>query len=216
MTERLNIIFEKIPNCEVFADIGCDHGYIAKAMLDSGKANKVIIADISEKCLKKAQELLKLEIENGKAISVVSNGFISIPTCDLALIAGMGGQEICDILLDGKKANKLPKTLVLQPMKNPEKVRLTAIKLGYAFLYDKVFFSGEKYYNLMLLKEGKDNLTEEEILFGRDNLSGDNPDFKKMMKIYHDKFLAVLNDEKLNEDAKTSIRKKLEIIKKYV
>jgi lysophospholipase L1-like esterase len=35
VAERLKELFSLIPNCKVFADIGCDHGYIAKAMLDS-------------------------------------------------------------------------------------------------------------------------------------------------------------------------------------
>ena len=59
MTNRLNQIFSVLPSCEVFADIGCDHGYVAKAMLDSGKCKKVIVSDISEKCLFKATTLLQ-------------------------------------------------------------------------------------------------------------------------------------------------------------
>ena len=54
MTKRLEEIFSVLPSSEIFADIGCDHGYISKQMLDSGKANKVLFADISAKSLKKA------------------------------------------------------------------------------------------------------------------------------------------------------------------
>ena len=102
MTDRLEKIFALIPNCDTFADIGCDHGYIANAMLKQGKAKKVIIADISAKCLEKAEQLLKESIENGSAISVVSNGFDKVPENDVSLIAGMGGEEICDIILHAK------------------------------------------------------------------------------------------------------------------
>ncbi|MBQ4098436.1 MAG: SAM-dependent methyltransferase, partial [Clostridia bacterium] len=37
MNRRLEEIFSVIPKCEVFADIGCDHGLMTKAMLVSGK-----------------------------------------------------------------------------------------------------------------------------------------------------------------------------------
>ena len=105
MTDRLEKIFSIIPECEVFADIGCDHGYMAEAMLTRDKAKKVIIADISEKCLQKAKDLLYPYIKSGRAISVVANGFIGLPNSDVALIAGMGGEEICAIL---KGASHLP------------------------------------------------------------------------------------------------------------
>ena len=168
MTDRLQKIFSIIPSCEIFADIGCDHGYIAQAMLISGKAKKVIISDISEKCLQKARELLYEFIQDGRAESVVSDGFDKLSVCDVALIAGMGGEEICSILL---KAKVIPNNLVLQPMKNADKVRKCVQNLGYKIQKDFMFKSADKFYDLMLLTKGEENLTEEEIEFGRDNLS---------------------------------------------
>ena len=58
MNKRLEIIFSEIAACSSFADVGCDHGYIAKAVLDSGKCDDVIISDISAPSLKKAEKLL--------------------------------------------------------------------------------------------------------------------------------------------------------------
>ena len=48
MTKRLQLLFDEIENCEVFADVGCDHGYIAEAVLKSCKSEKVIISDIEK------------------------------------------------------------------------------------------------------------------------------------------------------------------------
>ena len=59
MTSRLEKIFSVIPKCETFADIGCDHGYLAKAVLDSGKCKSAVISDISQKCLEKAKKYAK-------------------------------------------------------------------------------------------------------------------------------------------------------------
>ena len=102
MTDRLEKIFALIPNCNVFADVGCDHGYIAFEMLKRGKANKVIIADISKKCLSKAEQLLAPYIAEDKVISLVADGFNGLPDSDVGLVAGMGGEEICSILLNAK------------------------------------------------------------------------------------------------------------------
>lgn len=213
MTDRLEKIFALIPSCEIFADIGCDHGYIAEAMLKSGKAKKVIIADISAKCLQKAEQLLEKSITDGKCISVVSNGFENVPNCDCALIAGMGGEEICDII---SKAKNLPNSLLLQPMKNCDKVRLCAVKSGYKLQKDFTFKSAGKFYDLMLLVRGKDALTDEEIEFGRDNLTGQNQDFKELLLIKIARLNEYLKSEKLSSDDRNSMLSLKEKLEKYV
>ena len=62
----------------------------------------------------------------------------------------------------------MPESLVLQPMKNVDKLRKTLLSLGYAFKKD-FMFKDVKFYDLMYVKKGADALTENEILFGRDN-----------------------------------------------
>ncbi len=213
MTDRLERIFAIIPQCDTFADIGCDHGYIANAMLKKGRAKKVIIADISAKCLEKAVQLLDENIKNGSAISVVSNGFDKVPPCDVALIAGMGGEEICDII---SRAKTLPHTLVLQPMKNCDKVRLCAVKLGYKVQRDFMFKSAGKFYDLILLVKGNDALTQEEVEFGRDNLDGQNQDFKEFLQIKIGRLDTYLKSQKLSfEDRKSMLLLKGKL-EKYV
>ena len=213
MTNRLNQIFSVLPSCEVFADIGCDHGYVAKAMLDSGKCKRVIVSDISEKCLLKAKTLLNKYAEKGVVESVVSDGFEKVKGCDLALIAGMGGEEICSIL---DSAATLPEKLVIQPMKNCDKARRCLIDNGYKIERDFLFKSAGKFYDLILAVKGKDCLTEEESLFGRDNLKGDNLDFKEMLSLKIAKLNAVLDSTVLAKDARVNIEKEIERLKKYV
>ncbi len=179
MTKRLEQIFSLIPTCDTFADIGCDHGYIAKKMIESGKCKKVVISDVSAKCLAKAQDLLSDEISDGRALAVVSDGFDNLPPVDLALIAGMGGEEICAIL---SKANTLPQSLVLQPMKNTQKVRLMAVKLGYCIKKDFTFLCGKIFYDLILAERGVDSLSDEEAEFGRTNLNEKPVAFIKKLK----------------------------------
>ena len=213
MTERLKIIFDNIPACSVFADIGCDHGYVSKAMLVSGKAKKVVASDVSAKCLQKAESVLKENIDRGNAKCVVSNGFEKIEFCDCALIAGMGGEEITDIML---KAKFLPETLVLQPMKNCDKVRLCAVKAGYKIEKDFVFKSGGKFYDLMVLVIGEDSLTEEEIEFGRTNLLKRPSAFKERLLVQIEKLKKYSAQDGLDEDAKAQMLRKMEKLSRYV
>ena len=213
MTERLLKIFSEIQPCEVFADIGCDHGYMAKAMLCSGKCKKVIVSDVSAKCLKKAEELLSDYINQKRAESVVSDGFDNVGECDLALIAGMGGEEIVSIL---KRAKNLPEKLVLQPMKNTDKVRRCVLQLGYAVKKDYVFFSSGIFYDLLVLEKGEDYLTEEEIEFGKTNVNSPSADFKKMITVKMEKLQEYLLREGLKEDSKKAMLLEIKKLKNYV
>ncbi len=213
MTDRLNKIFLELGNCKTFADIGCDHGYIAKAMLDSGKAERVIVSDISAKCLEKAESLLFEEIKQGRAKSVVSDGFKNVGECDLALIAGMGGEEIVDII---SSVPFLPKSLVLQPMKNADKVRLCAVSVGYKLVKDYVFKSAKKFYEIIVLEKGKDLLNDEEIEFGRTNIKERPNDFIEFLQLKITQLSKVLESGGLNEQSKADMQKRLEKLKKYV
>ncbi len=213
MTQRLERIFSLLTHCETFADIGCDHGYIAMAMLDSGRCEKVIISDISEKCLDKAKKLLARYAKAGRVESVVSDGFSKVGKCDLALIAGMGGEEISSILKDAKT---LPERLVIQPMKNTDKARLCAVKCGYRIEKDFLFKAGGKYYDLISLTKGSDTLSEFEVEFGRDNLNNDNADFKEFIQIKMDKLKQVLCQDSLSEDTRNQLESELKKLKKVL
>lgn len=213
MNKRLTEIFSVLPECHTFADIGCDHGYMAQAMLYSGKCKRAIISDVSEKCLQKAKDLLERFIKEGKVDSAVSDGFDKVGTCDLALIAGMGGEEIVSII---EKAKELPENLVLQPMKNVDKVRVAVVKAGYRIVKDYVFFVGGVFYDLIVLQKGKDVLTQEEIEFGRTNLQEKGKAFKGMILDRLNKYKTYSENPSVSEDAREEMISQIKKLEKYV
>lgn len=175
MNKRLETIFSEIMPCSSFADVGCDHGYIAKAVLDSGKCHDVTISDISAPSLEKAKKLLKRYIDSGMARAVVCDGLKLVPECEVVLIAGMGGEEIIKII---KESPFLPKRLILSPMKNQDKVRFFLQNNGYGITKDYTF-SDERFYQIICAESGKQTepYTPLEYEFGRDNLKNPSKDF---------------------------------------
>lgn len=174
LPQRLRRLLEYIAPCHTFADVGCDHGYIASEVLSRGLAEYVVISDISQKSLQKAVDLL--QPHNGKFCAVCCDGLSGFNrVCDQVMIAGMGGEEICKILLSSPF---LPQRLVLQPMKNAEKVRALVIEKGFEIVRDDMFFDGQKYYFALSAVVGKNAqpYTAKEVEYGRDNLRG-NKDF---------------------------------------
>ncbi len=211
MTLRLDELFSLIPACKTFADVGCDHGYVSYEMLKQKKAQTVYFSDISEKCLSKAEKLLYPFIIKGVAKGYVSNGFEKLPNVDCALVAGMGGEEIISIL---NNAVTLPETLVLQPMKNTEKVRVCLIEKGYKILKDYTFSADKKYYDVILCEKGEDFLTEDERLFGRTNILLKPIAFLEKWREKKREILGFLQKENLSQESRKELLSELERIDK--
>ncbi len=207
MTRRLKIIASHLGGGELFADIGCDHGLISKYVLDNGLFNKVIASDISCKSLEKARALLSFY--GDKVSFLVSDGFKNFSALpDEAVIAGMGGEEICSILL-GSEA--LPDRLILSPQKNVVKVRELLIRKNYKITDDYTVFD-KKFYEIIVAEKGKDFLTEEELKFGRTNLEKMPADFIAKLKLERIKLEKILSENKVSDYEKISYLNKIKEI----
>lgn len=203
MTVRLDTLFSVLPECKKFADVGCDHGYLSLAMISSGKAKDVVCTDISAPSLQKCKELFK---DKGlKAKFICCDGLTKVDCdCDLVLISGMGGETIIDIL---SSSPFLPEKLVLQPMKNVDKVRSYVVSIGYKIVKDFKFFAEGKYYDVISLERGEDSLTLDEITYGRDNLQNPSEDFLNFLSWTIEKKTHLLESLPDKEIAKKELEK---------
>lgn len=152
--------------CESFADVGCDHGYCTRYMLDNKLCKTAVISDISAKCLAKAEKLLFSYIKSGAVTSVCCNGLEKIDeSIEEILIAGMGGEELVSIL----KAAYIPRAFVLQPMRNVRSVREFLLSRGAQLTVDEPFECGGKFY--YVIKGKRDGIlrpyTQAELDFGQ-------------------------------------------------
>lgn len=177
--ERIKKLCSLLKPCTVFADVGCDHGYMTEYMLKNGLCTRAYISDISAKSLHKAEILLKPYIGDGKCVPIVCDGLSALPeTPDLVLIAGLGGEETVKIL----RESYLPANFFFQPMKNAEKLRRYLVLRGAKLSRDFMFSDGKKYYDVILgQNHGGDEYSEREFRYGRDNLKG-NPAFLSFVK----------------------------------
>ena len=180
MKKRFEIIYSIIPYVDSFADVGCDHGIISLEMIKNEKCKTLYYSDVSAHSLKKAEKLLA-GYKNAKG--VVCDGLKLIPPCDCVLIAGMGGENIIEII---SSAPFLPEFFVLQPMKNCDKVRKLLLEKGYKILKDFKFSASNTFYDLIFAQKTKssnlDVYSEEEFFYGRDNLISPTEDFLDFLK----------------------------------
>ena len=209
---RIDIICSHLPPADVFADVGCDHGYCTQYMLQNDLCRTAYISDISAESLKKAERLLFKEVAEGRCIPVVCDGLKGIKSCDVVLIAGMGGEEIVHILSE----SYLPKKFVLQPMKNTEKVRRFLLERGARIIKDYTFEDG-KFYDLIAgeVSEEGDSYTDWEYKFGRDNLRSPSPAFLRWVKAEKAKLDMRLLAPAMKRESREELRQKryeLEVI----
>lgn len=171
---RIEAVCSLIKPCRSLADIGCDHGYVAKFALDFGIA-KVIASDVRVKSLDKARRLLA---GYGNVEFALSDGFDSLPfRVDTAVISGMGGRRIIDILsrCDYKPA------LILGAQHNVAELRVYLIEHGYIITDDFCVYDRGKYYDFIRAEAGVTEMPDGVALKYGIFYKRKNPDLLKMV-----------------------------------
>jgi len=203
---RIEEIYSHLVKCETLADVGCDHGYLSKMVVLGGIANKVYATDVSEKCLSKAKELLSCEIIKGVVVPVCTNGLNGLNGIDEIVIAGMGGEEIIQILSE-YLSREMPKRIVLQPMKNTPKVRSFLLSNKFNLIKDYTFYYDRKFYDLIVAEptladfDGK-RYSEIELLYGKENIDTLPEGFVKKVKTDIKNYKTWLLSKNLKEENK--------------
>ena len=215
--KRIDTLCSLLEKTDVFADVGCDHGYCSEYMLKSELCEKAILSDISKGSLAKAEALLAPYIRAGKATSVLGDGFFGIDKeVGLVLIAGMGGSEIVSILSD-EKHGFMPKKFVFQPMHDGEKLRRYILENGGYIDRDFTFEDG-KFYEVICGGRRKDGgqvfderpYTDAEYEFGRENLKEFPEAFVKRMKKLLKNVEKYLQEENLQEKSRLELLERKE------
>lgn len=209
--KRIDTLCSLLSQTEVFADVGCDHGYCSEYMLEQNLCSKAILSDISKGSLQKAECLLEEYIQEGRAVSVLGDGFFGVPKdVGLVLIAGMGGSEMISILSD-KKYGFMPKRFVLQPMHDGEKLRRYILENGGYIERDFTFEDG-KFYEVITggkLEEGgqvcDEPYSEAEYEFGRENLKTFPEAFVKRMNKLIKNIEKYLQDPHLQAESREAL-----------
>lgn len=154
------------------ADIGCDHGFVAIYLVEKGGFEKAIAMDLREGPLSSAREHIAEHGLLDRITTRLSDGFEALEDneADCAVIAGMGGLLMTDILKHGKRHMDNGISLVLQPQSDYAAVRGYLQEIDYEIVNEAMLIDEGKYYfviKAMPKTEGyADKLSEEELLYG--------------------------------------------------
>ncbi|MDR2088470.1 MAG: class I SAM-dependent methyltransferase [Clostridiales Family XIII bacterium] len=134
LSDRLEKIYALIEPGECVADIGTDHALLPAALYARGRSRALILSDARAGPLEKARANLDrlfpgavFDLRLGDGLAPYARG-----EADVAVMAGMGGRRIADILsADAEKARSFGR-YILQPRNAADSLRMRLAELGFA------------------------------------------------------------------------------------
>lgn len=142
---------------EPAADIGTDHGFVPIDLLAKKKIPFAILSDINEGPLKRAESNLNLfEIDCDLYSLRLGNGLSPVRNCEVSsiIIAGMGGENIIDILAEDINKTKSYKRLILQPRKRSFMLREWLQNNGFEIKEEKLVVEAGKICEVFYAEKG--------------------------------------------------------------
>ena len=152
-SERIQLLAELVDG-ESAADIGTDHAYVPRLLLENGICSYVIASDINEGPLKIARDNLKdvdLSDNPWKGSAEchlrLGPGLEPIETAEVEsiIIAGMGGETIIEILEADPEKTKSFRQYILQPRSKTELVRKWLADNGLYIVNEFLVKEGPRY-----------------------------------------------------------------------
>lgn len=167
LSKRLFSIFQMVEKGSVVADIGCDHGLLAIALVQEQICAKVYACDLRSGPLSRATQAVKAAGLEASITTLQRNGMDDLPDdVDTIVIAGMGFDTIKMIL--EAHADKLAnyKRFIIQSNKHVEDLRRWISEHHYTILMEDIV-EEEHFYQIVAFHcIPSSYLSEDEILFG--------------------------------------------------
>lgn len=223
LSKRLQQIVDLVPNHATIADVGCDHGKVLQYAVLHLNPVFVYGSDISKSSVNKTTNLLQnMKCSNFKTLQ--SDGLQAYSNAEkrcitTIVIAGMGGREIVSILsklLQEKEQYENLKTLVLQPQNNVEFLREFLQNSKFNIMFDKKLKDKHMFYDVLQVQpfcEKGQNLTEDQLLFGKTNLQTYNDDFVLFLNLQLKQINKILSKAKQEDVKKQQLKLQDKLLK---
>ena len=173
LSNRMKCIADMVTPGKRVADIGCDHAFISIYLAKEGISLGGLAMDIAAGPLENAKNNIEMYGVADKVKTRISNGMDALEQgeCDAAIISGMGGPLIIDILNRGILKLSEGYELILSPQSEIEEVRHFLRTSGFQIVDEEMMIEDGKYYNIIktvFLGNATDDLEENtNILYDR-------------------------------------------------
>ena len=202
--KRLMDIINLIDYGKYVIDVGTDHGLVPLYLAENKISSNILATDISAACLKKLED--QLDDNLSKIIRTkVTDGFYTLEKQknQIAVIAGMGGNTIVDIISSNMDFSKNLDYMILESNIATEKLRFFLYDNNFEIMRDFLSFENDKYYDILKVKYGnKKKMMLSDMYYGFENIEKRNPLLEK--KLAMDKKKNMVFRENIIENSKNN------------
>jgi len=213
LSNRLKHISDLVTEVKSIVDVGTDHAYIPIYLVKNDIVKSAIASDINKGPVDKAKKNVEVYGLEDRITCRLGGGLttVSPKEVEVAIIAGMGGNLIRDIIEDSMEVFKELSYTVLQPVQNPEVLREYIYKEGFTILDETIVKDEEKYYEIIKVKYDKNQKTVDPIYYEISEilLKKKDPIFKEYIEYKLIKYTRVC--ENLKEETESAIKRKSEL-----
>lgn len=157
LTPRLLKIAEMVPCSESMADIGTDHAYLPVFLLEQEKIRRAVACDINKGPLQRAASNVAERGRMGDIELRLGSGFEPlIPgEVDGAVIAGMGGLMMIEIMRHSPHIAASFQWLILQPQNHVAEIKKYVCSHHFRIVRECLAREGNQLYEMMEIIPGK-------------------------------------------------------------
>ena len=208
--KRIEAISQLIDNDESVIDIGCDHGFLAKMLRIKGNNKLIICSDNKIGPLNNARNNL---IGYDNIHFELTDGVDNIDTvCDVCVLAGMGHNTVISIIENNESYFRNCKKIIIQV--NSVVAQMRQYLSNHKFqIIDECMVYDYKYYQIMVVKSGQQQLNELQIEFGPILLEKKGEVFLQCYQKQLSHFQSLLSSLPENHPDRSQLSKKIEQIK---
>lgn len=208
--KRIEAISQLIDNDESVIDIGCDHGFLAKMLRIKGNNKLIICSDNKIGPLNNARNNL---IGYDNIHFELTDGVDNIDTvCDVCVLAGMGHNTVISIIENNENYFRNCKKIIIQVNSVVGQMRQYLSNHKFQII-DECMVYDYKYYQIMVVKTGQQQLNELQIEFGPVLLEKKGEVFLQCYQKQLSHFQSLLSTLPENHPDRSQLNKKIEQIK---
>lgn len=195
LSARLLTIAGMLIKCDSVADIGADHALLCTYLIENDLAARAIATEIADGPYQRTRSAVtnsknneKIEVRQGDGLKTLEPGEVTN-----VVIAGMGGDNIVDILTADWAKSITFKRYVFQPMTRAEVLREFLAARGWPVLDEQAVKENGHYFVVIASSPGntpyKLSLLEAEI--GPQILTADTDIKRELIKNYRNKYIRI-------------------------
>ncbi len=173
LSKRLQKAAELVKPNEIMLDIGSDHAQVPIYLVEEKRVPAAIAGEVAQLPYENAQEHVRLHGLTEEISTRLGSGFDVLADGEevgTAVICGMGGALIADIIKKGMQDHKIGENtrLVLQPNNNQSALRKLLMEQRFQIDDEVMVKENRKYNEIIVASRSKElvSYSEEELIFG--------------------------------------------------